>query len=271
MLKDKQLVFIGGGAIAEALLKGVLKAELVSPRQITVCDIISTRLEYLNNTYGINTSSDSAAIVGKADIVFLTIKPQVIFQVVEKLVAQIKPETLIVSVAAGINLQSLQDNLPGLPIVRVMPNTPVAVSEGMSAIALGAYAEIEHGELVSVIFSSVGRAVMVDEHVMDAITGLSGSGPAYSFVIIDALADAGVRVGLPRQTAILLAAQTLLGSAKMVLETAEHPAKLRDMVTSPGGTTIAGIHVLEQRGLRGALIDAVIAAAERSREMGKKA
>ena len=152
-----------------------------------------------------------------------------------------------------------------------MPNTPVAVGEGMSVIALGEYAGEANGELVLTIFSAVGKAIMMNESAMDAVTGLSGSGPGYVFVMIDALADAGVRAGLSRENSLVMAAQTLLGASKMVLETGEHPAKLRDMVTSPGGTTIAGIHVLEQRGVRAALIDAVQAATQRSQEMGKKA
>jgi len=160
--------------------------------------------------------------------------------------------------------------LPGVPIVRVMPNTAVAVGAGMSAIALGKYASIQAGELASAVFASVGRVVTVNEEAMDAVTGLSGSGPAFAYVLIDALSDAGVRVGFSRSMATTLAAQTLYGAAKMVLETGEHPAKLRDMVTSPGGTSIAGIHVLEQKGVRAALMDAVVAATNRSREMGQK-
>jgi pyrroline-5-carboxylate reductase len=151
-----------------------------------------------------------------------------------------------------------------------MPNTPVAVREGMSAIALGTKATTENGDLIEKIFNAIGKAVIVKENVMDAVTGLSGSGPGYGFVIIDALADAGVKVGLPRQTAIMLAAQSLLGAAKMVLDTGKHPAQLRDMVTSPGGTTIAGIHVLEKNAVRATLIDAVEAATNKSKAMGSK-
>ena len=163
-----------------------------------------------------------------------------------------------------------KEKLPCVPIVRAMPNTPAAVGEGMTVITLGEHADEEKGKLVLAIFSSVGKAIKMEESAMDAVTGLSGSGPGYAFVMIDALADAGVWVGLSRDNAITMAAQTLMGAAKMVLETGEHPAKLRDKVTSPGGTTIAGIHVLEQRGVRVALMDAVKAATRRSHEMGKK-
>ena len=209
-------------------------------------------------------------MAAKADILFLTVKPQVMNDVLDVVAPVVSKTTVVVSVAAGITVGLLQGKMPGVPIVRVMPNTPVAVGEGMAAMVLGKYATKQIGDIVAYIFSAVGKVVTLDESSMDAVTGLSGSGPAYAFLLIDALADAGVRVGFSRQTAVLLAAQTLLGSAKMVLETGEHPAKLRDMVTSPGGTSIAGIHELEKHSVRAAIIDAVVAATDRSREMGKK-
>ena len=171
---------------------------------------------------------------------------------------------------AGLKIDKIEAAFKENAVVRVMPNTPVAVGEGMTALALGTNAQATDGEIAQKIFNAVGKTVLLGESSMDAVTGLSGSGPGYAFVIIDALADAGVKVGLTRKDAITLAAQTLLGSAKMVLETGEHPAKLRDMVTSPAGTTIAGIHVLEQAGLRAALIDAVEVATLRSKNMGEK-
>lgn len=269
MLINKQLGFIGGGAMAEALIRGIINAKLVNPGQITVNDISNSRLEHLSNTYSVNICKSSLTVAEKSDITFLCIKPQVIHSVLKDISPVVSPSQVIVSIAAGISIATLEKYLSNCAIIRVMPNTPVAVGEGMSAIALGKKATEEIGELISSIFSSSGRSIIVDEHAIDAVTGLSGSGPGYGFVLIDALADAGVRVGLPRQSAITLAAQTLLGAAKMVLETGEHPAKLRDMVTSPGGTTIAGIHILEQRGVRAALIDAVVEATNRSVEMGK--
>lgn len=271
MLQHKKIGFIGSGAIAEALISGMIKAGLVAPTQIVVSDISEKRLDYMQKKFGIQTSISIQEVVQGVNILFLTVKPQVIPTVLQEIAPAISPTTLVVSVAAGITIKTLQDKMSSIPIVRVMPNTPVAVGEGMSVLALGEYAEQHHGELVLALFSSVGKAIMMDESAMDAVTGLSGSGPGYAFVLIDALADAGVRVGLSRQNALVMAAQTLLGSAKMVLETGEHPAKLRDMVTSPGGTTIAGIHVLEQCGVRAAFIDAVQAATQRSQEMGKKA
>lgn len=270
MLQNKKIGFIGGGAMAEALVRGILKAKMAAPEQIMISDIIDSRLKYLTDTYSVSTSTNSQAIAQKADLLFFTVKPQTLANVLETVAPAVAKTTLVVSIVAGATLATLQERLPEVPVIRVMPNTPVAVGEGMAALALGQYADSDQGQIVSEIFSSSGKAVIVNENLMDAVTGLSGSGPGYAFVMIDALADAGVQVGLPRQTAIILAAQTMLGAAKMVLETGEHPAMLRDMVTSPGGTTIAGIHVLEQRGVRAALSDAVIAATNRSTEMGRK-
>jgi len=270
MFAGKRIGFIGGGAIAEALIRGVVNAGLLTAGQITVGDVAAERLAYLSEKYGVATSLDTAAVAAQADVLFLTVKPQVIAAALDTVAPAVARKTLVISVAAGVTLAALEERLPQVPVVRVLPNTPVAVGAGMSAIALGRHATARDGEAAMAIFSAVGRAVMVNEDAMDAVTGLSGSGPAFAYVLIDALADAGVRVGFPRQMAITLAAQTLYGAAKMVLETGEHPAKLRDMVTSPGGTSIAGVHVLEQKGVQAALMDAVVAATERSRAMGRK-
>ena len=270
MLEGKKIGFIGSGAIAEALIGGIIKAGLIEPQQIIVSDISQQRLDYMQGKLGVNGTLNIEELVKGVNILFLTVKPQVIHTVLDTIAPFVSPATLVVSVVAGVTTQILQEKLPCVPIVRAMPNTPVAVGEGMTVITLGEYAGEENGKLVLTIFASVGKAIKMEESAMDAVTGLSGSGPGYAFVMIDALSDAGVWVGLSRQNAILMAAQTLMGAAKMVLETGEHPAKLRDMVTSPGGTTIAGIHVLEQRGVRNALMDAVKAATRRSHEMGKK-
>ncbi|MBP2662615.1 MAG: proC [Firmicutes bacterium] len=270
MLINKQIGFIGGGAMAESIIRGILSAGLVMPSQIMVNDISSERLAHLSSSFAIATTLDSQEIVKQSDILFLTVKPQVISGVIDTIAPIVTKTTIVVSVAAGVPIDMLQSKMSGVPIIRVMPNTPVAVGEGMSAMALGKYATKAVSDPIAQVFASVGQVVTVSEDSMDAVTGLSGSGPAYAFVVIDALADAGVRVGLSRQTSILLAAQTLMGAAKMILETNEHPAKLRDMVTSPGGTAIAGVHILEQKGVRAALIDAVVAATKRSREMGKR-
>lgn len=270
MLQAKKIGFIGSGAMAEALIRGMLTAGLLTPVQITVSDISQDRLDYMKGKFGIQTTLHMEKVVEEANILFLTVKPQVIPTVLAGISSVVTPSTLVISIAAGITIQTLQEQMPNVPIIRVMPNTPVAVGEGMSVIALGEYAGEENGQLALTIFSAVGKAIQMPESSMDAVTGLSGSGPGYAFVLIDALADAGVMAGLSRRNSITMAAQTLLGAAKMVLETGEHPGKLRDMVTSPGGTTIAGIHVMEQRGVRAALIDAVQVATKRSQEMGKK-
>ncbi|MGI6091385.1 MAG: pyrroline-5-carboxylate reductase [Veillonellaceae bacterium] len=270
MLNSKRIGFIGGGAMAEAIITGLLNSGLGKSANIMVSDISHSRLEYLSKKFSITTAYDNQQIAEQSEILFLAVKPQVLDSVITPLKSAVSQSTLVLSIAAGVSIAKLEKYLPSIPIIRVMPNTPLAVGEGMSAISLGKHASTADGEVAMQIFSASGKAVVVDESLLDAVTGLSGSGPGYGFVIIDALADAGVKVGLSRQAAIMLAAQTLLGTAKMVLETGEHPAKLRDMVASPAGTTISGIHVLEQRGVRAALIDAVIAASERSAEMGKR-
>ncbi|MBP2626417.1 MAG: pyrroline-5-carboxylate reductase [Firmicutes bacterium] len=270
MLQGKKIGFIGSGAIAEALIGGIVKAGLIASSQIVISDISQSRLDYMQEKLGVHTTLNLQEIVNGVNILFLTVKPQVIHSVLDVIAPFVSPATLVVSVVAGVSTKVLQERMPCVPIIRAMPNTPVAVGEGMTVITLGEYAGEQNGELVLTIFGSVGKAIKMEESVMDAVTGLSGSGPGYAFVLIDALSDAGVWVGLSRQNALIMAAQTLLGAAKMVLETEEHPAKLRDMVTSPGGTTIAGIHVLEQRGVRVALMDAVKAATKRSQDMGKK-
>lgn len=268
MFQDKKIGFIGGGAMAEAIIGGMLEAGLVKNEQVSVYDISKARLAVLKEEYGVEGRAMDE-LTAWANVLFLAVKPQTIGNVLAVLEGNVPSDTIVISIAAGVTIERLETHLPNTPIVRVMPNTPVFVNAGMAALAMGAYAGEDAAAFAKAVFDAVGRAIIVPESSMDAVTGLSGSGPAYGFVMIDALADAGVRVGLGRSDAILLAAQTLYGAAKMVLETGEHPAVLRDRVTSPGGTTIAGVHIMEQQGVRGALIDAVIAAAERSKEMGK--
>lgn len=266
---NKKIGFIGGGAMAEALIGGMLQSGLVEAKNVMVSDVSDQRLAFMQDTYGILADSSNKRITEHSDVVFLTVKPHIIPYVLTDIAGYIANDILVVSVAAGVTIAFVESHLPHNPVIRVMPNTPVAVRAGMSAVALGSKASASHGDMVIAMFSAVGKSVVLGEELMDAVTGLSGSGPGYGFVFIDALADAGVRVGLPRKTAIILAAQSLLGAAKMVLETGEHPAVLRDGVTSPGGTTIAGIHMLEQGGVRAAVSNAVYAACARSKEMGK--
>jgi pyrroline-5-carboxylate reductase len=269
MLTGKRLAFIGGGNMAEALLKGFLAARLFPPESLGVSDVREDRLALLARSYGVRTTLDNGTAAREADILILAVKPQVIHPVVEGLRTAVSPTTLLVSIAAGVSTAALEAHFSHpTRVVRVMPNTPALVLEGASALAPGRHANEEDVALVQRLFNAVGAAVVVAESLMDAVTGLSGSGPAYVFVMIEALADAGVRAGLAREVAQALAAQTLRGAARMVLETGMHPGALKDMVASPAGTTIAGLHALERGGLRGVLMDAVEAAARRSRELG---
>lgn len=267
---DKKIAFLGGGNMAEALIKGILASGTAKAGQISVTDISGDRLEYLKKTYGIIVQKSNKDAVSGADVVLLCVKPQVIDKVLEEIAPAAGSGKLVISIAAGITLARIEKALTANPrVVRVMPNTPALVLAGAAALTGGKNATVDDLALAQSIFNSVGRAVVVEEKLMDAVTGLSGSGPAYVFMIIDALSDAGVKTGLPRQLALELAAQTVYGSAKMVIETGEHPGKLRDMVTSPGGTTIEGLHALEKGKLRATLMNAVEAATARSKELGK--
>jgi pyrroline-5-carboxylate reductase len=270
MTANKKVGFLGGGAMCEALIGGLISRGMLKPTQITVHDVVPERLHYLKERFSVHIEATSRGVATASDVLFLTIKPQVMPSVLIDIGKLVPKKTLVVSIAAGIKIATLEKYLAGVPVVRVMPNTPVAVGEGMAAVARGTYADEAAGILVSELFSAVGRAIQVDESMMDAVTGLSGSGPAFFFLMLDALSDAGVRVGFSRQNALLLSAQTMLGAAKMVLETGEHPGKLKDMVTSPGGTAITGVHMLEMHSIRAALIEAVVAATARSRDMGKE-
>jgi pyrroline-5-carboxylate reductase len=269
MISNK-IAFLGGGNMAEALIRGLLAAGTAKPDRITATDVSSDRLGHLTKTYGIRAAQTNVDAAREADVVILSVKPQVIDKVLAEIAAAVDEKKLVVSIAAGVSLAKIETALgAGVRVIRVMPNTPALVLAGAAALAGGKKATNDDLVLAQAVFNSVGRAVVVDEKLMDAVTGLSGSGPAYVFMIIDALSDAGVKQGLPRPLALELAAQTLYGSAKMVLETKEHPGKLRDMVTSPGGTTIEGLHALEKGKLRATLMNAVEAATARSRELGK--
>ena len=267
---DKKIAFLGGGNMAEALIKGMLSADVAKSRQMIVTDTSPARLDYLKK-YNINLAKSNQEAVQQAEIVLLCVKPQVMDAVLAEIAFAADSSKLVISIAAGITISRIEKALTSNPrVIRVMPNTPALVLSGAAGLAKGSSATNEDMALALEIFSAVGRAVVVDEKLMDAVTGLSGSGPAYVFTVIEALSDAGVKVGIPRPLALELAAQTVFGSAKMVLDTKEHPAKLRDMVTSPGGTTIAGMHELEKGKLRAVLMNAVEAATNRSKELGGK-
>ena len=264
--------FLGAGNMAEALIRGLLIANVTegtSETVIVASDVKEERLRELKEAHGNHVTSDNGELVRTCDVVVLAVKPQVIDKVLDVVAKELKSETLIISIAAGVPLTALEARLPaGAHVVRAMPNTPATSLAGATAIAAGTHATKEDLKLATTLFEAVGRVVTLDETLLDAVTGLSGSGPAYVMLIIEALADGGVKVGLHRDTALLLAAQTVYGSAKLLLETGEHPGRLKDMVTSPGGTAIAGLHTLESGALRKTLIDAVESATTRAGELG---
>lgn len=271
-MKQRRIGLLGAGNMAAAIVDGLLSSSIVERDAVRASDPSRERREALATRHGVVTHEQNAEIVAWADLVVLAVKPQVVERVLDEVGAGWQPNTLLVSVAAGVPTSALEARVPAsVRVVRAMPNTPALVRAGATAVAAGARATKDDIELARALFDAVGRTVTLDEHLLDAVTGLSGSGPAYVMLMIDALSDAGVKVGLSRETARLLATQTLYGSAKLVLDTGRHPAELKDMVTSPGGTTIRGIAALEAGGLRAALIDAVEQATERSLELGRAA
>ena len=254
--------------MAEALISGVLSAGDYKAEQIHVADPDTVRLDHLKKQYGVQISATNHEAVVSGDVIVLAVKPQVTAAVLKE-IGDGLAKRLVISVVAGVRLIRIIEACgPQARVIRAMPNTPAMVGEGMTALAIGPGVGDSEVACARQIFESVGKVVPVDERFMDAVTGLSGSGPAYVFLMIEAMADGGVKMGLPREMASLLAAQTVLGAARMVLETGQHPARLKDQVASPAGTTIAGLHRLEQGGLRGLLIDAVEAATKRSQELG---
>ena len=250
-----------------ALVRGLLKAEVYTPPDIALFDTDTTRVEEFAHEIGAHFVA-RAEDLARYDAIVLAVKPQVVNEALQPLVRVLEARHVLISIAAGVTTTQLEALLQNdVPVVRVMPNTPALVGEGASAICLGAHANETHRAVAHKIFGAVGTAVDVPEHLLDAVTGLSGSGPAYVYVFIEALSDAGVKMGLPRDVATKLAAQTVKGAAQMVLETGQHPGVLKDMVTSPGGTTIAGLAALENGALRGTVIKTVEAATQRSREL----
>ncbi|MDM8543414.1 pyrroline-5-carboxylate reductase [Desulfococcaceae bacterium HSG9] len=271
MLNSKKIGFIGTGNMGEALIGGIISSGSSSPENIICSDVGKKRLAFMQKTYGIRTTTDNSEVAASSDIVIYAVKPQIIAAVLRETADKLDMSKLIISIAAGVPMEAIEVALgKELRLIRVMPNVAALVKEGATAIASGKHALKEDIELAMSIFNSVGKSIFLKEnYLMDAVTGLSGSGPAYIFLIIDALADAGVKVGLSRKQSIVLATQTVLGSAKMLQETGAHPGQLKDMVTSPGGTAIAGLHNLEKGGLRTTLINAVEAATNRSKELGE--
>jgi pyrroline-5-carboxylate reductase len=268
-LAGRKIGFIGGGNMASALIRGLLTSHAVDAHAVRASDVNDARREELSSKFGIETTDDNAAVAAWADTVVIAVKPQIVDRILAPIADGVREGDLVVSIAAGVPIEALEARLPpGTRVIRTMPNTAAIALAGATAIAPGAHAQKADVEIAKALFSAVGRCVVLDESLLDAVTGLSGSGPAYVMVMIEALADGGVKVGLGRDVALLLAAQTVYGAAKLQLETGEHPGRLKDMVTSPGGTAIAGLHTLEAGGLRRTLIDAVEAAAERSAQLG---
>lgn len=271
MLQGRTIGFIGAGNIAEAIIRGLLEAKLVTADQVIASDIAEAKRQQIHQRHGIQAVTEGRDVGMKASILILAVKPQDMETALKGIAFSVDRTKTIISVAAGITIAFIAERLPAKArIIRAMPNAPALVLAGAAGIAKGEHATAEDLQLAEAIFAAVGKAVVVEEKHLDAVTGLSGSGPAYTFLFIEALADAGVKMGLARDVARLLAAQTVLGAAKMVLESGRHPAELKDMVASPGGTTIAGLYVLERGGLRGTLIEAVEAATIRSQELGRR-
>ena len=270
MLNDKVIAIIGTGNMGDALVSGLLASGSSNPQNIICSDVSEDKLEDIKSRYQVRTTTDNVKAETEADIVIYAVKPQLLASVLIETGPKLDMSKLVISIAAGVPLAAMEScTEKNMRLIRVMPNIAAAVKEAATAVAAGDHATKEDIELAMEIFSSVGKCIFLKEnYLMDAITGLSGSGPAYIFLIVDALADAGVKVGLSRQESLFLAAQTVLGAAKLLIETQEHPGQLKDRVTSPGGTAIAGLATLESGGLRTTLINAVEAATNRSQELG---
>jgi len=269
-MKNRKIGMLGTGNMASALVRGLLSSKTLSPDQIRGSDVRAEHLAELEQKYGIKTTTNNSELLAWANVVVLAVKPQVVDRVLDQVAGDFNSDTLVISVAAGVPIRSIEARLPaGARVLRAMPNTAAIALAAATGVAPGSRATPEDVKFTKALFDAIGRTVVLDESLIDAVTGLSGSGPAYIMLIIEALADGGVKVGLHRETALLLAAQTVYGSAKLLLETGEHPGRLKDMVTSPGGTAIAGLHTLESGGLRRTLIDAVEVATKRAVELGE--
>lgn len=263
-----KITFVGAGNMASAIIAGLLRADPSRAARITAVDVAQSTLDRMRDAHGVNTSTSTSEGVAGASVIVLAVKPQVVGAVLPQIAAAIAPDALVISIVAGCSCATLEAGLPsGTRVVRTMPNTPALVGQGATALAAGANATAADLSDTNELFAAVGLTVTVPERSLDAVTAVSGSGPAYVFLFMEALADGGVREGLPRDVALRLAAQTVLGAATMMLETGTHPGVLKDQVTSPGGTTIAAIEALESRAFRGTVMSAVAAACARSKAL----
>lgn len=263
-----KLGIIGAGKIGEALLAGAFAKNLYTPEEVILSVRTEAHRQDLEKRYGVAVTLDNKALAAQTELLILAVKPKAMAEILNTISGDLRPGTLLVSTAAGVPLDVIESRVPGfVAVIRAMPNLAVSVGEGMTALSRGRNASQGQVDLALGLFGAVGGVVALEESHMDAVTGLSGSGPAYIYIVIEALADGGVKMGLPRDVAIKLAAQTVLGAAKTVLETGEHPAKLKDQVTTPAGVTIDGILELEEGGLRVTLIKSVVKATERARQL----
>lgn len=270
MLKGNSIAVIGAGHMAGALIGGLIRSKLVPAKAIIAARRSADALAELQKKWGVRTSIDNKKAVAGADIVIIAVKPQMAKKVLAELAGTVKKSQLVISVMAGVTTAAINKALDcDCPVVRAMPNTPCLVDAGATAVSAGAHASQKDLAKAQAMFESVGQAVILPESAMDAVTGLSGSGPVYIYMVIEAMIDGGVKMGIPRAVAAKLAAQTVFGAAKLVIETGKHPAILKDEVTTPGGTAINAIHVLESKGLRSVLIDGIVAATNRSAELSK--
>jgi pyrroline-5-carboxylate reductase len=271
-MNSKKIAIIGGGNMGMALARGILQTKWATPERMMIAEPLKERLEHIRGlAHDIKASHSNLDAATWADIILLSIKPQIMSHVLDEIKPAMKDSKLIISVAAGVPTTSIEKRVGGkVPVIRAMPNIAAVVRESATAICQGKYATESDLAIARHIFESVGIVVDVDEDLMDAVTGLSGTGPMYVFQILEGLSDAGVKVGLSRDIANTLSIQTLIGASKLIKETKEHPAKLKDLVTSPGGTAISALHSLERNGLKAMLIDAVEVAAKRSSELGSQ-
>jgi pyrroline-5-carboxylate reductase len=268
MLKGKKLAVAGVGKLGEALISGLLKQGDLKPADITGSVGHDTSIDRVTERLGIEVMLDNKKLVAGKDLIILAVKPQNMDKVVREIKDVVTPDQLVITVAASVTTTYVQERLrDGVPVVRAMPNTPAIMNAGMTGMCCGTHASTQHAKMAEAVFQCVGQTVFVDESLMDGVTALSASGPAYLYVIIESLAEAGVKLGIPREVSTLLAAQTMYGASRMVLESKAHPALLKDMVTTPAGCTIDGLMELEEGKIRVTLIKAVVKAAERAREL----
>lgn len=271
MEKGRLFGFIGTGNMGEALISGMIKAKFINPNKIMAFDVDEKRINAIMKNYKIKKAKDNLQLSSQCNPIILCVKPQSLKEVIEEISENLDGSKLVVSIAAGVPLYAIESYArKQLRMIRVMPNIAVTVREGATAISPGGLANEEDIKLVEGIFNCVGKTITVDESLMDAVTGLSGSGPAYIFLVIEALIEAGIYLGMSRNQSSILTTQTVLGSIRLLLESGEHPAILREKVTSPGGTTAVGLYKLEQGGLRKTIIEAVIAATQRAKEIGER-